>query len=106
MPKITYITFVGESLEIAAENGSTVMQTAVDHGVPGIDADCGGGCACATCHVYVDKTWFEKLKPMDAMEASMLGLNTLREEHSRLSCQIDVTDALDGLVVRIPEFQG
>ena len=105
MPKITYIQFDGTETSIDAEIGSTVMNTALDNLIPGIDADCGGECSCATCHVLVDESWMERAgQPSDA-EESMLDLNPDRAANSRLSCQINVTDDLDGLVVNLPEFQ-
>ncbi|MCR9258347.1 MAG: 2Fe-2S iron-sulfur cluster-binding protein [Pseudomonadaceae bacterium] len=105
MVKITYIEHDGTQHQIDAEVGTTVMNAALDNLVPGIDADCGGECSCATCHVMVDKTWMPKVgSPSDA-EESMLDLNPERVENSRLSCQIPVTDELDGLVVNLPEFQ-
>jgi len=106
MPKITYIEQSGAEHVIEAEAGTTVMENAVKNMVPGIDADCGGACACATCHVYVDPAWAEKVGKPEAMEESMLDFAYEQKENSRLSCQIQVTDALDGLVVRLPEFQG
>ncbi len=105
MPTITYIEFDGTRHVVAGEPGSTVMRAAIDNGVPGIDADCGGECSCATCHVIVADEWIDVVgKPHD-MEESMLDLNPEREGNSRLSCQIDVTEAIDGLVVQLPEFQ-
>ncbi len=106
MPKITFIEHSGEKHEIEADTGISVMEVAINNGVPGIDADCGGACSCATCHVMVAGDWFDKLPEIDAMEESMLGLNTMRETNSRLSCQLDSTDELDGLVLQLPEFQG
>lgn len=106
MAKITYIEFDGTRHDIDADEGTSVMQTAIDNGVPGIDADCGGQCSCATCHVIVDPSWFGKLPAIEDMENSMLDLNPERTETSRLSCQIPVTEQLDGLVVTLPEFQG
>ncbi|MDA0790320.1 MAG: 2Fe-2S iron-sulfur cluster-binding protein [Proteobacteria bacterium] len=105
MAKITYIQFDGTKTEIDAENGSTVMNTAIDNLIPGIDADCGGECSCATCHVLVDPAWMEKVGAPSEQENAMLDLNPDREENSRLSCQIPVTDELDGLIVNLPEFQ-
>ncbi len=105
MPKITYIEFDGTSHTIEADSGNTLMQTAVDNEVPGIDADCGGGCACATCHVYVDDAWREKTGEAEAMEQSMLQLAEGVAENSRLSCQITLEDSHDGLIVRMPESQ-
>ncbi len=105
MPKITFIQFDGTETSIDADIGSTVMNTALDNLIPGIDADCGGECSCATCHVLVNEAWMEKVgQPSDA-EESMLDLNPDRATNSRLSCQINVTDDLDGLIVNLPEFQ-
>jgi len=106
MPKITYIEHNGTEHVIEAESGVSVMETAVKNMVPGIDADCGGACACATCHVYVDEAWLDKVGPKESMEESMLDFAYEPKANSRLSCQITVTDALDGLLVRLPEFQG
>jgi 2Fe-2S ferredoxin len=105
MPKITYVEFKGTEHVIEVKTGLTVMEGAVKHNVPGIDADCGGACACATCHVYVDPAWTDKVGAPSAMEESMLDFAENVEPNSRLSCQIKVTDALDGLVVRMPESQ-
>lgn len=105
MPNITYIEFDGTRHVVAGETGATVMSTAIDNGVPGIDADCGGECSCATCHVMVAEEWMAVVGQPDDMEESMLDLNPEREPNSRLSCQIEVTDAIDGLVVQLPEFQ-
>ena len=105
MSIITYIEFNGAKHVIEARNGSSVMQTAIDNGVPGIDADCGGSCSCATCRVIVTDEWMNLVGRPDEDEESMLDLNPEREANSRLSCQIEVTDALDGLVVNLPEFQ-
>ena len=105
MPNITYIEFDGTRHAVDGEPGSTVMRTAIDNGVPGIDADCGGECSCATCHVIVSDDWMEVVGQPHDMEESMLDLNPEREPNSRLSCQIDVTDAIDGLIVQLPEFQ-
>jgi 2Fe-2S ferredoxin len=106
MAKITYIEHNGTEHVLDVANGLTVMEGAVRNLVPGIDADCGGACACATCHVYVDKDWFGKTGSREAMEDSMLDFADDVQETSRLSCQIKVSDALDGLVVRMPENQG
>jgi 2Fe-2S ferredoxin len=105
MPKITYVEFSGKEHAIEVKAGLTVMEGAIKHNVPGIDADCGGACACATCHVYVDAAWTDKVGSPTAMEESMLDFAENVEPNSRLSCQIKVTDALDGLVVRMPESQ-
>jgi len=105
MPKITLIEYSGTSHSIDAEVGKSLMQNALDNGVPGIDADCGGACACGTCHVFVDEDWMSASGEPDAMEEAMLGMRPDRSEQSRLSCQIEVTEDLDGMVVRLPEFQ-
>ena len=105
MAKITYIEFNGAEHVVDVKAGLTVMEGAVKNNVPGIDADCGGACACATCHVYVDEAWREKTGQASTMEESMLDFAQNVEPNSRLSCQIKVTDALDGLIVRMPEEQ-
>ncbi len=105
MAKITYIEHDGTEHAVDVKAGQSVMEGAVKHNIPGIDADCGGACACATCHVYVDPAWVSKTGEKTAMEESMLDFAESVEDNSRLSCQIKVTDALDGLVVRMPESQ-
>ncbi len=105
MAKITFIAFDGTEYVVDAQNGSSVMQSAIDNAVPGIDADCGGQCSCATCHVIVDDAWFGVVGKPGDREEEMLDLNPEREPNSRLSCQVPVRDELDGLVVRLPEFQ-
>jgi len=105
MAKITYIEHNGTEHVIDVKPGQSVMEGAVKHNVPGIDADCGGACACATCHVYVDEAWTALTGKAEAMEESMLDFAENVEPNSRLSCQIKVTDALDGLIVRLPESQ-
>jgi ferredoxin, 2Fe-2S len=105
MAKITYVTNDGNRIEVEAENGSTVMENAIRNGVPGIDAECGGACACATCHVYVDDAWKDVVGEPAAMEEDMLDFAYDVRPTSRLSCQIKVRDVLDGLVVFIPERQ-
>ena len=105
MAKITYVEHDGTEHAIDVKNGLSVMEGAVKNNIPGIDADCGGACACATCHVYVDGDWLEKTGTRSAMEESMLDFAEGVEANSRLSCQIKVTDDLDGLVVRMPESQ-
>ena len=105
MAKITFIEHDGTSHEVEAENGVSVMNAALDNLVPGIDADCGGECSCATCHVMVDAGWMAKVGQPNDTEESMLDLNPERQDNSRLSCQIQVSDELDGLVVNLPEFQ-
>ena len=106
MPKITYIDPDGTRRVVEGKTGSTVMETAIEHGVPGIVAECGGACACATCHVHVDAEWTEVVGPAEPMEEDMLDFAFDVRPNSRLSCQIRVTDALEGLVVHVPERQG
>jgi 2Fe-2S ferredoxin len=105
MPKITYIDSDGSARTVEAEVGATVMESAIKNGVPGIEAECGGACACATCHVYVEEEWREKTGGPSPMEEDMLDFGYDVRPSSRLSCQIKVTAALDGLVVRVPERQ-
>ncbi len=105
MAKLTYITHQGSRFDVDAENGSTVMENAIKNSVPGIEAECGGACACATCHVYVDAAWKDKVGSPEAMEEDMLDFAYDVQPNSRLSCQIKVTDELDGLVVNVPERQ-
>ena len=106
MPKITYIEHNGKSHEIDVSNGLSIMEGAVQNNVPGIDADCGGSCACATCHIYVDEKWFNKLPKKESTEEDMLDMAYEPKKYSRLSCQISVEDSLDGLVVKMPLKQG
>ena len=105
MPKITYIEHNGTRHEVEVKPGMTVMEGARDNGIPGIDADCGGACACATCHVYVDEAFMDKVGEPEEMEQSMLDFAENVQSNSRLSCQITVSDALDGLKVTTPESQ-
>lgn len=105
MTKLTYIAHDGTRFDVEAENGSTVMENAIRNSVPGIEAECGGACACATCHVYVEEAWRETVGGPSPMEEDMLDFGYDVKANSRLSCQIKVTDALDGLVVRTPERQ-
>jgi 2Fe-2S ferredoxin len=105
MAKITYIDHAGESRTIEAENGSTVMEVAIKNSIPGIEAECGGACACATCHVYVDEAWTEIVGKPSPMEEDMLDFGFDVKSNSRLSCQIKVSDELNGLIVRTPERQ-
>jgi 2Fe-2S ferredoxin len=105
MPKITYIEYNGTAHTVDVEDGLSVMEGAVNNGVPGIDADCGGACACATCHVYVDPAWESKTGEKNESEAAMISFANGVEPNSRLSCQIKVTAELDGLVVRMPAGQ-
>ena len=105
MPKITYIEHNGKSHTIEVPKELSVMEGALQNNIPGIDADCGGACACATCHVYVDEKWFDKLpKKVDA-EQDMLDMAFEPNKFSRLACQITTTNELDGLVVKVPSKQ-
>jgi len=106
MAKITYITADGTTYEVDAENGSTVMEAAIHNQVPGIEAECGGACACATCHVYIEEPWNEVVGPPQPMEEDMLDFGYDVRPNSRLSCQIRVSDAIDGMIVRVPDRQG
>ena len=105
MPKIIYNTHDNKSHTIEVQNGLTVMEGAIQNDIPGIDADCGGGMACATCHVYVDEDWMDKVPQKDDGEEDMLDMAFEPKKNSRLSCQIIVSDELDGLVVNIPSKQ-
>jgi len=105
MGSITFIEHNGNQHKVDIEEGKSVMQLAMDNGVPGIDADCGGACACGTCHVIVDKEWGSTINRVNDDESQMLEMTPEKAETSRLSCQIPATDAMNGMVVRIPEFQ-
>ena len=102
MPKITYVEHNGKSHTIEVAKELTVMEGAVQNNIPGIDADCGGSCACATCHVYVDEKWFNVLPDKESAEEDMLDVAFEPKKFSRLSCQITVSEELDGLVVKMP----
>jgi len=105
MPKIIFIDHAGERREVEAKTGTSVMEAAIQNMIPGIDADCGGACACATCHVYVGEAFLPKLKEKDDMEDSMLDFAEAVQDNSRLSCQILMKDELDGIEVSTPESQ-
>ena len=105
MPKITYIDFDGTARTAEGEIGSTVMETAIKNAVPGIEAECGGACACATCHVHVDEAWRATVGEPSPMEEDMLDFGYDVKPNSRLSCQIKVTGALDGLRLKVPQSQ-
>jgi ferredoxin, 2Fe-2S len=105
MVKITYIEPSGKAHTIEAKPGQSVMEGAVKHNIPNIDADCGGACACATCHIYVDAAWVDKTGKPGPMEDSMLDFAQGQKPNSRLSCQITVSQDLDGLIVHLPESQ-
>ena len=106
MSKVTYIESNGKSHTIDVQNGLTVMEGAIQNNIPGIDADCGGSMACATCHVYVKEEWFNKIPKKEDGEEDMLDMAYEPKKNSRLSCQIIVSDELDGLTVSIPSKQG
>jgi 2Fe-2S ferredoxin len=105
MPSVTYIEFNGTSHTVEGATGSSLMQTAVDNAIPGIDADCGGACACATCHIFLEPEWLDKTEEANPMETTMLQLAEGVSDNSRLACQITLEDELDGIVVRMPESQ-
>ena len=105
MPSVTYIDHEGNSFEVQVESGCSVMQGATENLIEGIVAECGGCCSCATCHCYVDEAWLDRLEAPSDVERDMLELAVEPRPNSRLSCQITLTDALDGLVVRLPESQ-
>ena len=105
MPKITYIEHNGKKHVQEVPNGLTVMEGAVQNNIPGIDADCGGSCACATWHVYVDEKWVSKLSSKESAEEDMLDMAFEPKKFSILGCQITITDELDGLVVKMPSKQ-
>jgi 2Fe-2S ferredoxin len=105
MPKVTFIQPDGTVSEVEALSGDSIMETAIDNDVRGIVAECGGACSCATCHVYVDDAWLSKLPAPDALEDGMLDCVIDRRPNSRLSCQIRVSDDIDGISVSVPESQ-
>lgn len=106
MTRITFISHQGARFDVEAENGSTAMQAAIRNGVPGIEAECGGACACATCHVYVDDAWTQATGEPTQLEEDMLDFAYELQPNSRLSCQIRIGAGMDGMVLRIPERQG
>ena len=105
MPKITYKDKDGNSKTIEVEKGLTVMEGAIQNDIPGIDADCGGSMACSTCHVYVEEKWFNKISKAEDAEVDMIDMAYEPKKNSRLSCQLIVTDELEGLIVTTPEKQ-
>ena len=105
MTKVTFVETDGTTHEVEARNDRSLMQAAIQNGVPGIDADCGGQCMCATCHVILNDEWYAKLGGPHEEEKEMLDPTPERSPTSRLSCQIQVTDALEGIVVQLPQFQ-
>ena len=106
MTKLSYINHLGQRQEVEANSGSTVMQTALERGIAGINGDCGGACQCCTCHVYVDDAWLAKLPPMDDTEDAMLDSTAEpRRNNSRLGCMLPMSAELDGLVITLPASQ-
>jgi 2Fe-2S ferredoxin len=105
MPTVTYIEASGASHEVNIDSGTSLMQGAVDNMIEGIVAECGGSCSCATCHCYIEESWIDKVEPASEMEKDLLDCVTDPKDNSRLSCQVNVTDAHDGLVVHLPESQ-
>jgi len=105
MPKVTFIDFEGNQSEVDASVGDSLMTAAVTNDVDGIDADCGGACACATCHVYISADWGAVVGKPGELEAEMLEISDDVQDNSRLSCQVTISDEMDGLVVNMPESQ-
>ncbi|SFF57062.1 ferredoxin, 2Fe-2S [Fontimonas thermophila] len=105
MPAVTFVLASGAIQEVPLTEGSSLMEIAKMHAVPGIDGDCGGCCACGTCHVIVDEAWRNRLPPITSAEAQMLAIHAGADPGSRLACQIPATAALDGLRVRVPDHQ-
>jgi 2Fe-2S ferredoxin len=105
MPKITYIEHTGKSHSVEVPKELSVMEGAIQNNIPGIDADCGGSCACATCHVYVEEKWFDKLPKKEDAEQDMLDMAFEPQKFSRLACQITITNDLEGMVVKMPSKQ-
>lgn len=105
MTRVTYIEFSGDEHELEVASGTSVMQAALDNNIRGIVADCGGSCSCATCHVYIDEKWLDKVSEKSEMEEILLEEVCDPQDNSRLSCQIEINDALEGMVIRVPERQ-
>jgi ferredoxin, 2Fe-2S len=105
MPAVNFIAADGTTQQVQVSSGTNVMQAARDNDVPGIEGECGGACACATCHCYVDPAWLDKVEPASAVEKGMLDCVIDPEANSRLGCQIQITDQLDGIVIRLPKSQ-
>jgi len=106
MPKVTYISNGGDRHDVELDQGLSLMEGGVNNNIDGIVAECGGACACATCHCYVDDAWLERLPPMDDMEDCMLDAALDRKPNSRLSCQIEISDQLDGIVIQVADNEG
>lgn len=105
MPAVNFIAADGAAQQVQVSSGTSIMQAARDNDVAGIEGECGGACACATCHCYVDSAWVDKVEPASVVEKGMLDCVIDPEPNSRLGCQIPITDALDGIVVRLPKSQ-
>jgi 2Fe-2S ferredoxin len=105
MPRVNFVQADGTTSEVEAVSGDSVMETAIDNDIPGIVAECGGACSCATCHVYVDEGWLDRLPAPDSLEDGMLDCVIDRKPNSRLSCQLRVSNEIDGITVRVPESQ-
>ena len=105
MPKVIFIDYEGSQQSVDAQVGQSLMEAAVDNDVAGIDADCGGACACATCHVYIDQDWLAKVGLPEEIETEMLSVAEDVQENSRLSCQVMLTEEMDGIIVTTPESQ-
>jgi 2Fe-2S ferredoxin len=103
LPRLTFVAPDGESQDVEAETGLSVMEAATRGGIEGILGDCGGACACATCHIYVDPKWIDKLPPKSDIEADMLDCTANPKNNSRLACQIPITAQLDGMIIFVPE---
>ena len=105
MPKVTYIEHNGTAHTVDVEKGLSIMEGAIQNGVPGIDADCGGACACATCHVYVEEKWLDKLPKAEDADVDMIDMAHEPKKNRRLSCQLIVSDELEGLTIKTPDKQ-
>lgn len=105
MTKLTFIAFDGTNHDVEADAGISVMEAARNQDIPGIEAECGGACSCATCHVIIEQNWLAITGPATGIEHDLLGMTEDFQEGSRLSCQIDITDAMDGMIVHIPKSQ-
>ncbi|MAZ89182.1 MAG: 2Fe-2S ferredoxin [Cellvibrionaceae bacterium] len=105
MASVVFVETNGNRHEVETDQNESLMQIAIDNGVPGIDGDCGGACACGTCHVLIDDQWLKKMNPVNESEENMIEMAPDRSEQSRLACQIQLNESLDGIVVHLPEYQ-